>query len=71
MTGGCASGIPATTPTGNGSPEDGLLALLGMVAAHLFKKEAYWRGPGEWLGDEAPHAPLETKDNPHGQEERQ
>ncbi len=35
-------------------PEDGLLALLGMTAVHLFK-EAYWRETGEWLGEEAPH----------------
>lgn len=35
-------------------PEDGLLELLGMTQAHLFK-EAYWRETGEWLGDEAPH----------------
>ncbi len=35
-------------------PEDGLLALLGMTATHLFK-EAWWREHGEWLGHEAPH----------------
>lgn len=35
-------------------PEDGLLALLGLIQAHLFK-EAYWREHREWLGDEAPH----------------
>ena len=39
-------------------PEDGLLALLGMAAMHLFK-EAYWRENGEWLGDEAPHGTLD------------
>jgi hypothetical protein len=35
-------------------PEDGLLALLGLIQSHLFK-EAYWRETHEWLGDEAPH----------------
>lgn len=44
-------------------PEDGLLALFGMVTAHLFK-EAYWRETGEWLGDEAPHAPSQKDDRP-------
>lgn len=34
--------------------EDGLLALLNHVQAHLFK-EAWWRETGEWLGPEAPH----------------
>ena len=43
-------------------PEDGLLALFGMVAVHLFK-EAYWRESGEWLGDEAPHSPLEKDES--------
>jgi hypothetical protein len=42
-------------------PEDGLLALLGMTAMHLFK-EAYWRETCEWLGDEAPHGALSTAD---------
>jgi hypothetical protein len=44
-------------------PDDGLLALLGMVAVHLFK-EAYWRETGQWLGDEVPHDDL-TTDNAH------
>lgn len=35
-------------------PDDGLLQLLGLIEAHLFK-DAYWRETGEWLGDEAPH----------------
>ena len=35
-------------------PEDGLLALFGMVTMHLFK-EAWWRETGAWLGDEYPH----------------
>ena len=34
--------------------EDGLLALMGLVMAHLFK-EAWWRETGEWLGEEVPH----------------
>lgn len=43
-------------------PEDGLLALFGMTAEHLFK-EAWWREHGEWLGDEHPHGP-DDKDAP-------
>lgn len=34
--------------------EDGLLALLNHIQAHLFR-EAWWRETGEWLGPEAPH----------------
>ena len=34
--------------------DDGLLALLGLVMAHLFK-EAWWQETGEWLGEEVPH----------------
>lgn len=33
---------------------DGLLDLLDIVVAHLFKEE-WWRETGEWLGDEVPH----------------
>ena len=36
--------------------EDGLLVLLGLIEAHLFR-EAWWRETGEWLGPEAEHAP--------------
>lgn len=36
------------------SVNDGLLALFGLAAHHLFK-EAWWRETGEWLGTEAPH----------------
>jgi len=48
-------------------PEDGLLALFGMIAHHLFK-EAWWRETGgreggEWLGDEYPHDELIDADN--------
>jgi hypothetical protein len=35
--------------------DDGLLVLLGLIAAHLFR-EAWWRETGEWLGPEASHA---------------
>lgn len=34
--------------------EDGLLVLINLVQAHLFR-EAWWRENGEWLGPEAPH----------------
>ena len=34
--------------------EDGLVTLMGLVMAHLFK-EAWWRETGEWLGEEIPH----------------
>ena len=36
--------------------EDGLLALLGLIMAHMFR-EAWWRETGEWLGEEIPHGP--------------
>lgn len=39
--------------------DDGLPALLGLAATHLFR-EAWWRETGEWLGPEAPHGPLMT-----------
>ena len=35
--------------------DDGLLALLGQVAAHLVK-EHIWRATGRWPGEEVPHA---------------
>ena len=34
--------------------EDGLLHLLVMTQAHLFREE-FWRETGEWLGPEHPH----------------
>jgi hypothetical protein len=34
--------------------EDGLLHLLVLIEAHLFR-EAWWRETGEWLGPERPH----------------
>ena len=36
--------------------EDGLLALIGLVIAHLFR-EAWWWETGEWVGEEVPHSP--------------
>ena len=36
--------------------EDGLLSLIGLVIAHLFR-EAWWRETGEWAGEEVPHGP--------------
>jgi hypothetical protein len=46
-------------------PEDGLLALIGMIAHHLFK-EAWWREHREWLGDEHPHGDLDDEDGQKG-----
>jgi hypothetical protein len=46
--------------------EDGLLALLNHVQAHLFR-EAWWRETGEWLGPEAPHTPPKELRNANGQ----
>jgi hypothetical protein len=37
--------------------KDGLLVLMGLIAAHLFR-EAWWRETGEWLGPEAGHPPM-------------
>ena len=34
--------------------DDGLLSLLGLVAAHLFR-EAWWRETREWLGPAVDH----------------
>jgi hypothetical protein len=45
---------PSDGPDRRWQPDDGLLQLLGLIEAHLFK-EAYWRETGEWLGDEGPH----------------
>jgi hypothetical protein len=35
-----------------------VVELISQIKIHLFK-EAYWRETGEWLGQEAPHEPLE------------
>lgn len=40
--------------------EDGLLALLNTIQAHLFR-EAWWRETGEWLGPEAPHVSVKEQ----------
>ena len=39
---------------------DGLLMLLGLLTAHLFR-EAWWRETGWWLGPEVRHVPPEKK----------
>jgi hypothetical protein len=41
--------------------EDGLLALLNHVQAHLFR-EAWFREHGVWLGPQAPHGPPKEAD---------
>ena len=46
--------LPGDTRSDVGSVDDGLLALFGIAAHHLFK-ETWWRETGEWLGEEAPH----------------
>lgn len=48
--------------------EDGLLVLINLIQAHLFR-EAWWREKGEWLGPEAPHA-VPKEPVTEGQEER-
>jgi hypothetical protein len=49
---------PSDPPDRKWVPDDGLLALFGMAAEHLFK-EAWWRENNEWLGEEHPHDPDE------------
>lgn len=51
--------------------EDGLLALLNLIQAHLFR-EAWWREHDEWLGPEVLHDEKEVSDNadPDGDLER-
>lgn len=47
--------------------DDGLLALLNHIQAHLFR-EAWWREHGVWLGPQAPHGPPkqpDVADEPH------
>jgi len=41
---------------------DGLLCLLGMITAHLFR-EAWWRETGEWLGPTAAHGDSKVTDD--------
>lgn len=45
---------PGDPPDRRWTVEDGLLALFGIAAHHLFK-EHWWREHDEWLGEEAPH----------------
>jgi hypothetical protein len=40
--------------------EDGLVALLGHIVAHLFR-EAWYRETGEWLGPEVDHSRIESE----------
>ena len=40
--------------------QDGLLSLLGMTSAHLFR-EAWWREMDDWLGSEVEHG-VQDKD---------
>ena len=46
--------LPTDDPERRWQVSDGLLALFGIAAHHLFK-EAWWRETDEWLGAEAPH----------------
>ena len=41
--------------------EDGLLNLIGLAMAHLFR-EAWWRETGEWAGEEVGHG-LEARND--------
>jgi hypothetical protein len=45
---------PEDPPSQRWEFEDGFLALIGYIIAHLFR-EAWWRERGEWLGPEAGH----------------
>ena len=40
---------------------DGLLTLVRYAQLHLFR-EAWWRETGEWVGEEAGHAPPSGKE---------
>jgi len=40
--------------------EDGLVALLGHIVAHLFR-EAWYRETGEWPGPEVSHSKIESE----------
>lgn len=46
---------PQDPPEQQWTFKDGLLRLIGLSIAHLFR-EAWWRETGEWLGPEAPHS---------------
>lgn len=45
---------PDDPPERRWSVDDGLLALFGLAAHHLFK-EGWWCETDEWLGEQAPH----------------
>lgn len=51
---------PSDPPDRRWVPSDGLLVLFAMISEHLFK-EGWWRANGKWLGDEAPHSPLDDE----------
>jgi hypothetical protein len=53
---------PDDPPDRKWTVDDGLLALFGLAAHHLFK-ESWWRDHHDWLGEEAPHGEL-TSDDP-------
>lgn len=50
---------PGDPPDRRWTFDDGLVALIGHIAVHLFR-EWWWREYGEWLGNEAPHGALGT-----------
>jgi hypothetical protein len=50
---------PDDPPDERWAADDGLLALIDLIRAHLFR-EAYWRETGIWAGPEAPHEPKEA-----------
>jgi hypothetical protein len=49
---------PGDPPDARWTADDGLLTLIDLIRAHLFR-EAYWRETGAWPGPEAPHDPKE------------
>jgi hypothetical protein len=59
---------PRDPPDRRWQVEDGLLALFGIAAHHLFK-EHWWREHDEWLGEEAPHDDDILEPVPAGREE--
>lgn len=50
--------------------DDGLLALLNCIQAHLVR-EAWWWQKGEWLGPEAPHGPPKEQVKEKEEDERE
>ncbi len=47
--------------------KDGLLALINLIQAHLFR-EAWWRETGEWPGAEVSHGPPKEEVTENGAE---